>query len=101
MGILGNAEIARFVADFLSERKITIVTHPVLGSSSGYSLVADELMDAYKQRPPYQQNDYIGWITGAKREETIRKRLEQMLEELENGGVYMKMKYRPKNQKNK
>jgi len=27
------------------------------------------LMDAYRARPPYQQNDYIGWIARrAKRE---------------------------------
>jgi uncharacterized protein YdeI (YjbR/CyaY-like superfamily) len=54
------------------------------------------LMEAYKERPPYQQNDYIGWITRSKREETISKRLKQMLEELEHGDTYMKMKYRPK-----
>ena len=52
------------------------------------------LMSAYKNRPPYQQNDYIGWITRAKRQETIDKRLNQMLDELEKGDVYMKMKYR-------
>lgn len=51
---------------------------------------------AYKSRPPYQQNDYIGWITRAKRESTRQKRLDQMLSELERGDVYMKMKYTPK-----
>ena len=56
-----------------------------------------DLMDAYRERPPYQQNDYIGWITRAKKEETCQRRLEQMLEELEAGDRYMKMKYRPKN----
>lgn len=50
----------------------------------------------YKSRPPYQQNDYIGWITRAKRESTQQKRLDQMLDELERGNVYMKMKYTPK-----
>jgi uncharacterized protein YdeI (YjbR/CyaY-like superfamily) len=49
------------------------------------------LMDAYHARPEYQQNDYIGWITRAKREETKQKRLSQMLEELEGGRLYMKM----------
>ena len=57
------------------------------------ALIERGLMEAYKKRPPYQQNDYIGWINRAKREETIHKRLEQMLDELEHGGVYMKMKY--------
>jgi uncharacterized protein YdeI (YjbR/CyaY-like superfamily) len=54
------------------------------------------VMDAYNGRPLYQRNDYIGWITRAKRIETHEKRLNQMLEELEKGGVYMKMKWRPK-----
>ena len=51
------------------------------------------LMNDYRDRPAYQQNDYIGWITRAKREETRIKRLNQMLDELEKGGVYMKMKH--------
>ena len=54
------------------------------------------LMKAYRQRPAYQQNDYIGWITRAKRQATIEKRLAQMLDELERGDTYMKMAYRPK-----
>jgi len=54
------------------------------------------LMDAYRDRPPYQQNDYIGWITRAKRIETQEKRLNQMLDELEKGDVYMKMDWKPK-----
>ena len=49
------------------------------------------LTDAYRERPPYQQNDYIGWIERAKRPETRKKRLDQMLDELNRGGVYMKM----------
>ncbi|MCI0661384.1 MAG: YdeI/OmpD-associated family protein [Acidobacteria bacterium] len=53
------------------------------------------LMEAYLQRPAYQRNDYIGWITRAKRTATQQKRLEQMLDELFRGGVYMKMVYRP------
>jgi uncharacterized protein YdeI (YjbR/CyaY-like superfamily) len=52
------------------------------------------LWDAYRSRPPYQQNDYIGWIVRAKREETRRKRLAQMLYELRRGDLYMKMDYR-------
>jgi uncharacterized protein YdeI (YjbR/CyaY-like superfamily) len=49
------------------------------------------LMDAFQQRPDYQRNDYIGWITRAKRSETRLKRLNQMLRELEAGDVYMNM----------
>ncbi len=49
------------------------------------------LMDAYHTRPPYQQNDYLGWIAGAKRPKTQQKRLAQMLQELREGNVYMRM----------
>jgi len=52
-----------------------------------------DLVGAYKARPAYQQNDYLGWIGGAKRPETREKRLRQMLEELEAGGVYMNMEH--------
>ena len=55
-----------------------------------------DLMAAYRERPAYQQNDYIGWITRAKRQVTIEKRLAQMLIELERGDEYMKMAYSPK-----
>jgi uncharacterized protein YdeI (YjbR/CyaY-like superfamily) len=56
------------------------------------ALNAHGLMKAYLARPPYQQNDYIGWVTRAKLETTKQKRLNQMLDELERGGIYMKMK---------
>jgi len=52
------------------------------------------LRDAYNARPPYQRNDYIGWITRAKRPETQQKRLNQMLDELEKEDVYMKMAWK-------
>jgi uncharacterized protein YdeI (YjbR/CyaY-like superfamily) len=48
---------------------------------------------AYRARPAYQQNDYIGWIVRSRRSETREKRLSQMLDELERGGVYMHMKW--------
>jgi uncharacterized protein YdeI (YjbR/CyaY-like superfamily) len=54
------------------------------------------LMNAYLQRPVYQQNDYIGWITRAKLPATQQKRLAQMLDELFRGDAYMKMVYRAK-----
>ena len=50
-----------------------------------------DLHDAYKSRPPYQQNDYLSWINRAKRPQTKEKRLRQMLDELARGDVYMKM----------
>jgi len=51
------------------------------------------LLEAYRQRPAYQRNDYLGWINSAKRQETKQKRLAQMLDELEKGGVYMNMEH--------
>lgn len=59
------------------------------------ALDEEGLMDAYHERPPYQQNDYIGWINRAKREQTKQKRLNQMLDELRRGGVYMNMDHPP------
>ena len=59
------------------------------------ALESNSLMEAYHERPDYQQNDYLGWINRAKREETKLKRLEQMLDELRRGGVYMKMDHPP------
>ena len=58
------------------------------------ALLERGLMSAYEARPPYQQNDYIGWITRAKQATTVQKRLDQMLEELARGDRYMKMPYR-------
>ncbi|TVR53315.1 MAG: hypothetical protein EA421_11615 [Gemmatimonadales bacterium] len=53
------------------------------------------LMEDYKERPAYQQNDYVGWIAEAKKSETQERRLQQMLDELERGGVYMNMEHQP------
>ena len=58
------------------------------------ALQTSGLMDAYLQRPPYQQNDYLGWINQAKRQQTKDKRLQQMLDELEAGDCYMGMDWR-------
>lgn len=52
------------------------------------------LMATYGARPDYQKNDYLGWIARAKRPDTRKKRLDQMLDELRRGGVYMNMAWR-------
>jgi hypothetical protein len=54
------------------------------------------LMEAYLARPPYQRNDYIGWITRARLTATRQKRLKQMLTELKKGDIYMKMRWQKK-----
>lgn len=53
------------------------------------------LMKTYHARPAYQQNDYLGWISRAKREDTREKRILQMLAELAQGNVYMRMSWNP------
>ena len=54
------------------------------------------LEKAYQARPPYQRNDYLGWIARAKLDATRRKRLDQMLDELKRGDVYMNMAWNGK-----
>ncbi|WP_417259568.1 YdeI/OmpD-associated family protein [Celeribacter sp.] len=63
------------------------------------AIEARGLMAAYEARPPYQRNDYLGWIARAKRDATKAKRLAQMLDELEGGTLYMKMVWRSKGSK--
>lgn len=60
------------------------------------ALSRNKVMELYRQRPAYQQNDYIGWILQAKREETRAKRIAQMVSELKKGDVYMRMKWKSK-----
>ena len=59
------------------------------------ALAKHGLTAAYRARPAYQRNDYVGWINGAKLPETKQKRLAQMLAELKQGGVYMKTRHPP------
>ncbi len=63
------------------------------------ALIERNLMDAYHRRPAYQQNDYISWITLAKRRETKEKRLAMMLAELAAGEGYMGLKYNARGNK--
>jgi uncharacterized protein YdeI (YjbR/CyaY-like superfamily) len=65
------------------------------------ALVRNSVLQAYYDRPAYQQNDYIGWIGHAKRDETRRERITQMLQELARGDRYMKMPYKAKQQTHK
>ena len=59
----------------------------------------ENLMELYHERPPYQQNDYVGWIMRGKQKKTREKRLRQMLDELRAGNSYMGMAYKVKNRK--
>ena len=77
----------------MSEQDFSKLSRPIQPMPDSVREVLEErgLMDAYRGRPAYQQNDYLAWIARAKRPETKEKRLAQMLEELERGDVYMKM----------
>ena len=72
--------------------KLTREVHP-LPNDIQQLLEVNSLEKEYQKRPAYQKNDYIRWITQAKREETRQKRINQMLDELTSGDRYMKMNY--------
>ncbi len=59
------------------------------------ALATRNLLDAYRARPDYQQKDYLEWVNSAKLQDTKRKRLTQLLEELEKGDVYMGAPWTP------
>jgi uncharacterized protein YdeI (YjbR/CyaY-like superfamily) len=75
----------------------TNLTRPIqsMPDDVRYRLEERDLMDAYEERPAYQQNDYLGWIARAKRPETREKRIAQMPDELDQGGIYMRMDHTP------
>ncbi len=60
------------------------------------ALLQNDLMEAYRSRPPYQRNDYLGWIDRAKRETTKIKRIAQTLDEQRSGDRYMNMIWKPR-----
>ncbi|MGL0748454.1 DUF1801 domain-containing protein [Secundilactobacillus paracollinoides] len=57
------------------------------------------LLAQFNVRPHYQQNDYLRWIQQAKRPATQEKRLQQMLTELTDGHLYMKMNWQTKSKR--
>ena len=52
------------------------------------ALAKRELMDKFRARPDYQQNDYLKWIALAVGPAAKDKRLQQMLDELEKGDAF-------------
>lgn len=79
----------------MSEKKPNRLERPIHPMPDYVKIALNErsLEEAYEARPPYQRNDYTGWITRAKREETRLRRLDQMLDELAAGDLYVKMPY--------
>ncbi len=60
------------------------------------ALEREGLRAAYDARPPYQRNDYIGWIDRAVRPQTRMGRIERMLSELRADSCYMGMPWSPR-----
>lgn len=53
------------------------------------------LVDAFRARPAYQQNDYLFWIAQAKLEPMKQQRLAQMLDELDKGNAFKGAPWEP------
>ena len=62
-------------------------SQPMPGNVRG-ALAKRKLLDTFRARPDYQQNDYLKWIASANGEAAKQKRLDQMLEELAQGGLF-------------
>lgn len=56
-------------------------------------LTEEGVLNDYYARPDYQQNDYLAWVARAAQEQTRQKRIDQMVEELRIGGLYMNMSH--------
>jgi uncharacterized protein YdeI (YjbR/CyaY-like superfamily) len=52
------------------------------------ALAKRKLTEAYEARPQYQRDDYLRWIATAAGPAAKQQRLDQMLDELEQGGVF-------------
>jgi len=52
------------------------------------ALAKRTLMDAFRARPDYQQNDYLKWIATAAGPAAKDQRLQQMLDELQHGNLF-------------
>ena len=62
-------------------------SQPMPGNVRG-ALAKKNLMDAFRARPDYQQNEYLKWIATAAGPAAKQQRLDQMLDELDKGGVF-------------
>jgi len=62
-------------------------SQPMPGNVSG-ALAKKNLMDAFRARPDYQQNGYLKWIASAAGPAAKQQRLDQMLDELQRGGLF-------------
>lgn len=59
------------------------------------ALAARSLEAAYRDRPKYQQTEYLTWIEAGKLNDEKRKRMGQMLDELAAGNVFLGKPWTP------
>jgi hypothetical protein len=52
------------------------------------ALAKKNLLDAFRARPDYQRNGYLKWIASAAGPGAKQQRLDQMLDELQQGGLF-------------
>lgn len=52
------------------------------------ALAKRKLLEKFQERPQYQQDDYLKWIALAAGPTQKQQRLDQMLDEIEKGGVF-------------
>jgi Bacteriocin-protection, YdeI or OmpD-Associated len=52
------------------------------------ALAKRNLLDAFRARPDYQQNEYLKWIATASGPTMKQQRLDQMLDEVEKGALF-------------
>jgi hypothetical protein len=60
---------------------------PMPGQVKG-ALAKRNLLATFQERPQYQQDDYLKWIALAAGPQQKQARMDQMLEELEKGGIF-------------
>lgn len=72
----------------------TVPTPPMPGFVRS-ALAARGLEAAYRDRPKYQQSEYLTWIEAGKLNDEKRKRMGQMLDELAAGNVFLAKPWTP------
>ena len=60
---------------------------PMPGNVRG-ALAKNDLLDAFRARPDYQQNGYLKWIASAAGPTAKQQRLDQMIDELKKGSLF-------------
>lgn len=89
-----SGDAAESDPDIRPERKDRLRPRHAMSPDIRLRLQDAALMSAYEERPPYQRNDYLGWIGEARLPQTREKRISQMLSELAGGTLYMKMRWK-------